>query len=638
MNVHGFRRGALVPAAALLVLVATAPPVTAQDEAVRRGPTDPVELGAFLDGLMAAHMADHDIAGATVSVVRDGSLMLARGYGYANVDERARVDGERTLFRIGSVTKLFTWTAVMQLVEAGKLDLDADVGQYLDFEIPATFEEPITLRHILTHTPGFEEDSRDLFSDDPEAIVPTGEWLATHIPGRVRAPGTFSSYSNYATALAGHVVERVSGMSYHDYVERHILEPLGMTYASTRQPLPDPLAPFMSEGYAWQGGAFESKPFEIIVGAAPAGSLSASAADMGRFMLAHLNGGALDSARILSEETTRLMHERAFGHDDRLSGFALGFYEKSRPGLRVIGHGGDTQWFHSDLALVPSEGLGVFVSYNTASGGEVSFGPFMEAFLDHYYPVPAERVEPSEELKEAAPRVAGEYQFNRRSFTTFQKAMGLAKPVAVKAQEDGSLLMASPLGDMRFVPVEPLLYREELGQQLLSFRENEEGEVTHGFMGLAPMMTLERVAWYESSMLHRVILALALLVFLGTLVAGVRRWWRRRRGHALPGDDLGGRAPLFALAAANLAFVVVLALLLSDPLAALSGPLTGLKIALVLPVIGLLLALAAAVLAVGQWRRHASTAWARLKYDAVVVLALAFAWSLYVWNLLGWRM
>lgn len=638
MNRPRLRPVALAPAAALLVLVTTTLPLAAQDGSVRPGPTDPVEVAAFLDGLMAAHLADHDIAGATVSVVRDGSLLLARGYGYADVEEREEVDGERTLFRIGSITKLFTWTAVMQLVEAGKLDLDADVGQYLDFEIPATFDEPITMRHILTHTPGFEEDSRDLFSDDPEDIVPMGEWLATHIPGRVRPPGIFSSYSNYATALAGYVVERISGMSYDEYVERHIFEPLGMTYASSRQPLPESLAPHMSEAYVWQGGAFEAKPFEIVMGAAPAGSMSVSAADMGRFMLAHLNGGALEGGRILSEETTRLMHERAFGHDDRLAGFALGFYEKSRPGLRVIGHGGDTQYHHSDLALVPSEGLGVFVSYNTASGGEVSFGPFMEAFLEHYYPVPPTRVEPSEELKEAAGRVAGEYQFNRRSYTTFQKAMGLAQPIKVSAQEDGRILMASPLGDMRLVPIEPLLYREELGQQLLSFRENEDGEVTHGFMGLAPMMTLERVAWYESSMLHQTILTVALLVFLGTLLAGVRRWWRRRRGHALPGDDLGGRAPLYALAAANLAFVVALVILLSGPLASLSGPLTGLKIALVLPVIGMLLALVAAALAVGQWRRGASTLWARLKYDGVVVLALAFAWSLYVWNLLGWRM
>lgn len=604
----------------------------------RQGPMDPAEVEAFLDGLMQAHMDDHDIAGATVSVVRDGELLLARGYGYAEVDDREPVDAARTLFRIGSVTKLITWTAVMQLVESGELDLDTDVNRYLDFEIPAAYDQPVTLRHILTHTPGFEEDSRDLFSEDPAEIPTMAEWLPTHLPERVRPPGTFSSYSNYATALAGYIVQRVSGLSWDEYVEQNIFQPLGMEQSTTRQPLPDRLAPDMSEGYVWRGGRFEAEPFEIIGGAAPAGSMSASATDMARFMLAHLNGGELDGNRILSAETARLMHTRAFGHDDRVSGFALGFYEKSRPDLRIIGHGGNTQWFHTDLALVPSEGLGVFVSYNTASGSELSFGPFLEAFLEHYYPLPAPPVESGEEVREVAERIAGEYAFNRRSYTTFQKAFGLAQSTSVQAEEDGSLVLNSPLGAMRFVPVEPLLYREALGQQLLSFREDESGQVTHGFLGLAPMMALERVPWFESSTLHRVLLGLGVVVFLGTVVAAVRRWWRRRQGVSLPGDDLSGRGVLVAMAAANLVFVVALGFLLSDPMSVMSGPLTGLKIALALPVIGLALALGAIWLSVRQWRQGSGTRGARLRYGAVVVVALLFAWSLGTWNLLGWQL
>lgn len=611
----------------------------AEDPAAeRQGPTDPAEVEAFLDGLMQAHMDDHDVAGATVSVVRDGQILLARGYGYADVEAREPVDPARTLFRIGSVTKLVTWTAVMQLVESGELDLDTDVNAYLDFEIPATYDEPITLRHILTHTPGFEEDSRDLFSEDPEEIATMAEWLPTHMPQRVRPPGTFSSYSNYATALAGYIVQRVSGVSYDEYVEQNIFQPLGMERSTTRQPLPDRLAPDMSEGYVWRGGRFEAEPFEIIGGAAPAGSMSAPATDMARFMLAHLNGGELDGNRILSAETARLMHTRAFGHDDRLSGLALGFYEKSRPDLRIIGHGGDTQWFHTDLALLPSEDLGVFVSYNTASGGELSFGPFLEAFMEYYYPVPAPRVEPGEEAREVAERIAGEYAFNRRSYSTFQKAFGLIQSTSVQAEEDGSLVLSSPLGAMRFVPVEPLLYREALGQQLLSFREDASGQVTHGFLGLAPMMALERVPWHGSTTLHRVLLGLGVVVFLATVVAAVRRWWRRRRGVSLPGDDLSGRGVLVAMAAANLVFVVALGVLLSDPMSVMSGPLTGLKVALALPVIGLALALGAIWLSLRQWRDGSGTRGARLRYGAVVVVALLFAWSLGTWNLLGWQM
>src|SRR4029079_16854644 len=256
-----------------------------------RGVHDRAELAAFLDGVMAANLRDKHVAGATVAVVKDGALVYAKGYGYSDVANRAPVDGERTLFRIGSTSKLFTWTAIMQLVEQGKLDLDTDVNRYLDFKIPATYPQPITLRHIMTHSPGFEEDGRDLITDDSTRMIPLGRWLATHIPGRVRPPGTFSSYSNYATALAGYIVERTSGVPFDDYIEQHILTPLGMTQTTTRQPLPAKLRPQMSEGYTWGGGSYAPRKYEFVE-PGPAGAVASSATDMAKFMLAHLNNGS----------------------------------------------------------------------------------------------------------------------------------------------------------------------------------------------------------------------------------------------------------------------------------------------------------------------------------------------------------
>jgi len=360
----------------LVLLTLTCLTGTLSPQAPSRGLRDKAELEAFLDGMISAEMADHHIAGATVAVVKDGALFFARGYGYADERSRKPVDPERTLFRIGSVSKLFTWTAVMQLVEQGKLDLDQNVNAYLDFTIPSTFAQPITLRHLLTHTPGLEDDSRDLIVDDTAAIVPLRRWLTAHMPRRVRPPGTFSSYSNWGAALAGHIVERVSGESWDDYVERHVLVPLGMTHATTRQPLPAALQADMSRSYRWHDGGYESKKWEIVPGS-PAGSMSASATDIARFMLAHLNGGGLGSQRILTASTAETMDGRLFTHDPRLPGFAYGFYEQSSHGVRIVGHGGDTDWFHSNLSLIPSERLGIFVSFNTDRGGEVSFGPFL---------------------------------------------------------------------------------------------------------------------------------------------------------------------------------------------------------------------------------------------------------------------
>jgi len=502
---------------------ATAVPASA------RGVRDRGELAAFLDGVMAANLRDKHVAGATVAVVKDGALFYANGYGYSDVAHRTPVSAERSLFRIGSTSKLFTWTAVMQLVEQGKLDLDTNVNKYLDFKIPDTYpKQPITLRHIMTHTPGFEEDGRDLITDDSTKMIPLGRWLATHIPGRVRPPGTFSSYSNYATAVAGYIVQRVSGENYDDYIEKHILAPLGMTQTTTRQPLPAGLKNDMSNGYIWAGGVYQPQKFEII-NAPPAGSIASSATDMSKFMIAHLE----DGKGILAESTAKKMHARAFGHDPRLPGFALGFYEQSSHGLRIIGHGGDTRWFHTDLALIPEEKLGVFVSYNTASGAELSFGPFLTQFLDHYYPSPATPVAPSADAAKEAARVAGEYEFNRRSYTTFQKAIGLAGDIRVSAADSGRLILHSPFGDSRLVPVGPLLYRDELGGDLLAFQADSKGHVERGFMGNAPMMTLERVPFSQSPHLHWVLLGLGVLVFIGILLAALGRFVRRRLGEAL---------------------------------------------------------------------------------------------------------
>jgi CubicO group peptidase (beta-lactamase class C family) len=602
-----------------------------------RGLRDRAELEAFIDGIMVANLRDKHVAGATISVVKDGALFFAKGYGYADVAKRRPTDAERSLFRIGSTSKLFTWTAVMQLVEQGKLDLDADVNRYLDFKIPSTFPQPITLRHIMTHTPGFEEDGRDLISDDSTTLVPLGRWLSTHIPGRVRPPGTYASYSNYATALAGYIVQRVSGVPWDDYIEQRVLAPLGMTQTTTRQPVPPRLRADMSEGYVWAGGSYVPKKFEIVE-PMPAGSMAASATDMAKFMIAHLNDGELNGQRILADSTAKRMHARAFGHDPRIPGFALGFYEKTSHGVRIIGHGGDTQFFHTDLALIPDEKVGVFVSYNTNTGGELSFAQILTQFLDHYYPSTPSAVVMPADAKQQAERVQGQYEFNRRSYTTFQKAIGLAGNIRIRA-DSGRLVMHSPLGDSRLVPVGPLLYREELGDALVAFQADSGGRVVRGFFGPAPMMTMERVPPSRSVMLHWVILGLGALVFLGTVLAAIRRVVRRRFGEARRDDVLPGRWLLVTTSLLQIVFMIaVVAIASASGGGLLNGPLTSLKIALALPVIGAICVIGAVYFASRQWRLGAGTLAARLRFSAVTLVAIAYTWSLMQWNLLGWRM
>ena len=327
------------------------------------------DLAAFLDGVVPLQIERADIAGAVVAVVKDGKVLFAKGYGYSDYQKKIRVSPENTLFRPGSISKLFTWTSVMQLVEQGKLDLDRDVNAYLDFKMASNFGKPTTLRDIMTHRPGLQETIKDLFVGSEKDLRPMAQYLPTHLPAQIFPPGTIPAYSNYATTVAAYIVQRAANQPFDAYVEQHILKPLEMSHATFRQPLPDDLKPLMSNGY--QVASEAAKGFEYVE-VAPAGSLSASAESMAHFMIAHLQNGRYGDAQILKPETAVQMHQRQQGWPAAMNAMCLGFYEESRNGQRIIGHGGDTQWFHSDLHLLLDANVGFFVSYNSAGKDEVS--------------------------------------------------------------------------------------------------------------------------------------------------------------------------------------------------------------------------------------------------------------------------
>jgi CubicO group peptidase (beta-lactamase class C family) len=599
---------------------------------VRRGPTDPAEIEAFVDGMILIQLRSGHAAGATVAVVRDGALLFAKGYGYADVAKRIPVDPAMTLFRIGSISKPFTWTAVMQLWEEGKLDLDKDVNEYLDFKIPATFPEPITLRTILSHSAGVEEDPTDLFTEDTTHIQAMGPWLAAHIPARVRPPGVLSSYSNWTAALAGYIVERVSGLTFEDYVDQRIFAPLGMTRSTFRQPIPPELARTLSEGYEYRDGAYVSHPREYATGAGPAGTMATTATDMAKFMLAHLALGAAPAGRILAESTAVLMHSRLFAHDPRLTGFAYGFFEESSNGLRIFGHGGDTQWFHSNMALIPSEGVGLFVSFNTDTGSGL-YEPFTRAFLDHYYSDPQPWVV-SKATREELERFAGQYVSIRTNYSRYLKAFSLLVGTSVTVADSGGALVATFRGDrQRFVPVDSLLFRDENSELLLAFRKDSAGRITHAFLGDDPTSSEVKMRAIQSPRLHIWILGSGLVVFLLTLVAAVVRLLTGRDSKGLPDRKL-----LVAMASAFLLAVVALALLPLSIQSIIYDRLGGIKYVLIFPVVGALLTLWAAIAAIRQWRSGSSPVMARIRFTVVVLVAVAFVWSLNTWNLLGWKL
>lgn len=499
------------------------------------------DVDAWLDGFMPFALRRSDIAGAVVAVVKDGQVVTQRGFGYADSEKRTPVDPERTLFRPGSVSKLVTWTAVMQQVERGKLDLDRDVNDYLDFKIPARAGQPVTLRQVLTHTAGFEEQAKDILFYDVKNIKPMGELLKNSIPARIYDAGTTPAYSNWATTLAGYIVERVSGMPFDDYVEKEIFQPLGMRYATFRQPLPEALAAQMSSGYPKAGQ--EAKPFEII-GPAPAGSLSASGADMARFMLAHLNGGELDGQRILSAETAATMHDSPLQRIDPrslippLNRMELGFFETDINGREVIAHLGDTNAFHTSLHLFMNEGTGLYVSFNSA-GKEGAAGAvrseLFQQFADRYFPdvAPAEGQVDAAVAKEHAAQMAGVWENSRRSDTNYLAAVSLLGQTKITVDKDGHLLVPAlkdPGGNPRkWVEVAPYVWQDRTSHDRLAAQVENGRVVRWSFDMLSPFMVFDRVPTRKSSVWIVPVLCVAIPVLALTLLSWPIGWWNRRR-------------------------------------------------------------------------------------------------------------
>ena len=321
------------------------------------------DLNAFFAGLVPYALHRADIPGGVIVIVKDGKILFAKGYGYADVKTERPVDPATTIFRPGSVSKLFTWTAVMQLVQAGKIDLDADVNKYIDFSIPPFEGKPVTMRDLMTHTGGFEETVRDLLVDNVDQVLPIDVYLKRRLPTRIFPPGKIIAYSNYGATLAGYIVQRISGEKFEDYIAKHIFAPLKMVHSSFLQPLPQNLMPLVATGYlnARRG---KTKPFEFV-DTAPAGSSSSTGIDMAHFMLAYLNGGTYDGYQLLKPATIKEMWTPQVTSEQGLPSFDLGFYQDDFNGLPIVGHGGDTVAFHSDLHLIPSKGVGWFVSFNS---------------------------------------------------------------------------------------------------------------------------------------------------------------------------------------------------------------------------------------------------------------------------------
>ena len=595
-----------------------------------RGFRGPEEMEAFVDGVIAAQLESLHIPGAAVAVVADGKVYFAKGYGYANLEKNRKVDAETTLFRIGSVTKLFTWTAVMQLVEQGKLDLKADVNTYLKaFKIPATFPEPITLTHLLTHTPGFEDPLLGLFSYDLATLKPLGEVLAAELPARVRPPGQLAVYSNYGAALAGYIVQEVSGMPWEDYIEKNILAPLDLHHTTVRQPVPAALTNDLVTGYKYAGGDFQPQGFAVMpMGAA--GCISASATDMARFMIAHLQDGQYGGNRILSETTARTMHSGLFTNGPGVSPMLHGFFSETQNGKRTIGHTGSLVCCFTMLSLLPELNTGFFVTYNCPTGFQAREG-FQKAFMDHYYPAPEiQELKPTLPAPNRVARCVGEYSSLRRPFTSLTKLAVIMGAAKVRVDAEGCLIF----DETKWVEVEPLQFREAKGGGRIAFRADGAGNVTHV---VGTIVSYAKLQWYESSTFHQAVAGVSLFVLLSALVAWpiVAFCMRGRRGPESPPRI--ARLMAWIMGLLFVLFFICVLQSAADPMQFGFGVPALLKRALWLPLLAIPLFAATAWFSLRAWMRKYWSLAGRIHYSLVTVAGLTLLGWLYYWNLLGFH-
>ena len=582
------------------------------------------DFQAFFDTAITEQLANEHIAGATVAVVQDNEIVFAKGYGYADLAAQVPVKADQTLFFIGSDGKLFTWTAVMQLVGQGKLDLHADVNQYLDFRIPATFSEPITMHHLMTHTAGFEEEFNSLLLDDPLKILPLRDHLVQTMPARVYPPGRVSAYSNYGTALAGYIVERVSGQAIEAYLNENLLLPLGMTHSFVGNDLPDKFAADLSKGYKYENGRYTALDFEWTA-AVPCAPLRTTAADLSRFMIAHLNGGCVDGNCILPAETLEQMHSPQFSHHPQMSSMAYGFLDSNFNGQRILWHMGESARFITMLALIPEQNMGLVVSYNTPpeDGRTILF-----RFLDTFFPAnrPPLDMHPLQDWADRAISFNGMYAPARSAHTTAQIIVRYTETLPVEI-EQGRLSFAG----WEYVETEPGIFRQIDGDRVLALQQDADGK---RWLFVGPLAYFQ-VPWYETPILLFPLIGICLFVFLTAIVGGLVINFRRK-AHT-PAERtawlLAAGLGLFNLGL--LGWLVSILLAFADRFVYHTGTVTIISVLFWLAVPWTLVVLGNSVFA--WWQRKWSV-WRQILYTMIALTATAFIGLLWSLNLLGGRL
>jgi CubicO group peptidase (beta-lactamase class C family) len=603
------------------------------------GPTDPEEFSEFLDGFIQDKMAEYHIPGSVLVFVKKGKIFYQKGYGYANLELKIPVDPHKTVFRIGSNSKLFVGTAVMQLVEQGKLDLNEDINTYLTtFTVPTIPSKPITLKQLLTHTAGFDELNLNQGTLNKADRVDLGEYLKKVLPDLVMESGQTTSYSNYGVNLAAYIVELVSEMPFHEYVDANILTPLEM-HQSGFMPLPK-LMKNKAIPYLYRKGKFEILPHEYLHGYT-SGSFMTTGTDMAKFLITHLQNGKYNGVEILNKSTTEFMHKQQFTNYPAFPGMAISFKESNHNGTRLLGHGGWVTGFKTMSTLIPEHQAGIFMSTNIEypTSDWQAFSMMQDVkfrILDQYYP---SKTQPSKAVPSfsAIPKsIEGRYRNNRLARKQLTKFGAFMNDSKVEILDNNTILV----GKDRYIRKDHLLFEIMGNSRQVAFRTDDNKKITHLFFNDAPTTAWNRLSFFESGFFHQLLVGSSGFVFLMAVLLAPFMIYRQSKKTV----DVSNRTPLLwgmvgIIGFLNIGTMVIMIWLLSNSIK-ISFYWTlpvGFKEILAVPIITVILELVLAGLTIQLWVKKRGSAFSRGFFLVMIVSCLMFTYFMNFWNLLGYH-
>uniref|UniRef100_B0T4W2 Beta-lactamase n=1 Tax=Caulobacter sp. (strain K31) TaxID=366602 RepID=B0T4W2_CAUSK len=506
-------------------------------------PLPVADLEAYVDGVVRDRMAREHIAGVTIAVVQNGQVVLKKGYGVASLKDGRRVDPDKTLFRVGSISKTFTWIALMNEVEAGRMRLDTPINIYLPEKLQLKDQgkkTPVRLRDLMTHTPGFEDRALgQLFERDARRERPLELYLRQERPNRVREPGLLPAYSNYGVGLAGAALANVTGQPFETVIANQVIFPAGLTHTTFREnrpwraDLPAPMAPALaadlSDGFRWTPLGFQTEAPELIGHIAPAGAASSTAGDMARYMTLLLNGGTIDGKTVFSPRTSAMFRTPMYRPAEGAPGWNAGFMDIPLPGgHRGFGHAGATLWFHSNMVMVPELGLGVFVAVNTDTGADLP-ASLPATIIERFYAPRPEILAPSRITFDQAKAYEGQFLTTRRAYGGLEGFIDrLIGEASVRAAPDGRLTLTLDGQSSQWTATDqPDTFAPVTGAGLLVF-QREDGRVSRFFspMGAA---AFERIGFPHEPGLLKMFAALTALAAIATLIGVATRDRRESR-------------------------------------------------------------------------------------------------------------